>query len=130
MEEEMSSRAKIVYWDEKVETLSREELLALQWKRLKEFLRYISERSPFYQKKLSAIKKDMDSIRDMDASKKLLPMTTKDEIRADRERNKDPYGGLLCVPPEEVVFLCRTGGTTGTPSIYGLTRRDVDLLGA
>jgi len=125
----MSSGTKIAYWDEKVETLSREELLALQWKRLKEFLRYVSKRSPFYGKKLSASQKDVDSIHDMDAFKKLLPMTTKDEIRAERERNKDPYGGLLCVPPEEVVYLCRTGGTTGAPSIYGLTRTDVDLLG-
>jgi phenylacetate-CoA ligase len=125
----MSSGTKIIYWEEKVETLPREELLALQWKRLKNFLRYILERSPLYRRKLSAFQEDVDSIRDMDAFKKLLSMTTKDEIRAERERTRDPYGGLLCVPPEEIVHLCRTGGTTGVPSIYGLTRRDVEMLG-
>lgn len=126
----MSSGTKIAYWDEKVETLPQEELLALQWKRLKVFLKYISERSPFYRKKLSTFQEDVVSVRDMDMFKKLIPMTTKDEIRAERERTKDPYGGLLCVPPEEVVHLCRTGGTTGVPSIYGLTRTDVDILGS
>jgi len=126
----MSTGKKITYWDEKVETLPQEELLALQWERLKDFLKYILERSPFYKKKLSVFREDVVSIRDIDAFKKLIPLTNKDEIRAERERTKDPYGGLLCVPPEEIVHLCRTGGTTGVPSIYGLTRADVDMLGS
>src|SRR4030042_1544954 len=125
----MSSGSEIIYWDEKMETLPREELLRLQWKRLKDFLRYILERSPLYRTKLSTLREDVVSIQDTDAFKKLLPMTTKDEIRAERERTRDPYGGLLCVPPEEIVHLCRTGGTTGVPSIYGLTHRDVEILG-
>jgi phenylacetate-CoA ligase len=71
----------------------------------------------------------VSSIGDLGEFKRLVPFTTKEEIRAEREESRDPYGGLLCVPPEEVVYLCRTAGTTGVPSLYGLTRRDVDTLG-
>ena len=120
---------RLEYWDEKAETSPREVLLALQWERLKEYLDYILKHSPFYREKLRSLKAEVISLRDLDAFKRLVPMTTKEEIRAERERTRDPYGGLLCVPPGEIVHLCRTGGTTGLPSIYGLTRKDVVVLG-
>ncbi len=125
----MREKSSIVYWDQKWEIASREEILQHQWEKLMECLRYLSERSPFYRKKFAEAGLDVSSIRELQDFKRQVPFTTKEEIRAERERTKDPYGGLLCVPPEEVVHLCRTAGTTGVPSLYGLTRKDVDTLG-
>jgi phenylacetate-CoA ligase len=125
----METKAEISYWDKEIETLPREGILELQWDRLKKSLKYVSGRSPLYSKKFRKIGLDLGSINNLSDFKKAVPTTTKEELREERAERRDPYGGLLCVPQEEVVYLVRTGGTTGVPSIYGLTRKDVQTLG-
>lgn len=125
----METRARIVYWDEKIETLPRDKITELQLDRLKERVRYLLSRSLFYRRKLGNLGVRLESIQDFDDFRRLVPLTTKDDLRKEREESGDAYGGLLCVPREEIVHLIRTAGTTGVPSIYGLTQRDIQTLG-
>jgi len=125
----MEPRAKIVYWDRTIETLPRDRIVEIQWMRLKEQMRHLLARSPFYRRRLGALGLSLESIQNFDDFRRLVPLTTKDDLRKERDERGDSYGGLLCVPPEEIVHLIRTAGTTGVPSIYGLTQRDVQTLG-
>lgn len=52
-----------------------------------------------------------------------LPFLTKEELRAG-QRAAPPYGLHLCVPPERLVRMHVTSGTTGDPVAIGLTRAD------
>src|SRR5690606_31927581 len=38
-----------------------------------------------------------------------------------------PFGTFLCVRPDEVVAVSSTSGTTGEPTFYPFTRRDVEI---
>lgn len=125
----MPGGKEILYWDRKTETLPRDKILGLQWARLRQRLWYIYERSPLYRRRLREIGLDPSEVKGLEDFKGLVPMTTKEELRKEREDKRDLFGGLLCVPREEVAFLVRTAGTTGTPSVYGLTQGDVRMAG-
>lgn len=125
----MPGSKEILYWDEEAETLPRENVLSVQWARLRERVWYVWERSPLYRRRLNEIGLDLSEVKGLEDFKRLVPTTTKEELRQEREESGDLFGGLLCVPREEVAFLVRTAGTTGTPSVYGLTRGDVRMAG-
>ncbi len=97
--------SEIVYWNEEIETLHRGRIVEIKWQRLKERLRYFEENSPLYRRKFSEAGLKADSIQDLDDFQRLVPMTTKEDMREERERRGDPFGGLLCVPPWEIVHL-------------------------
>ena len=52
-----------------------------------------------------------------------LPLTTKEELRADQAAHP-PFGRRLCAAPEALVRLHVTSGTTGEPVAIGFTRAD------
>jgi phenylacetate-CoA ligase len=81
---------------------------------------YLVDRSPFYRRKLA----DVDTGGGLDAIAR-LPLTEKDELRATRTA-ENPIGEHLCVPPEEIVRIYSTSGTTGSPSHIPLTASDLD----
>lgn len=118
-----------VFFNRQMETLSPEEMQVLQWERIRRRLSYLSENSPFYRKKFEEAGLEPEDIRELNDFKQRVPFTTKDALQAERERLKDPYAGLRCVPSEEIIHLVRTGGTTGVPTVYGLTERDLQTLG-
>lgn len=61
-----------------------------------------------------------------------IPLMNKEEHRAAQEeslaRFGHPYGMLACAPLEKIVRLSSTSGTTGTPTLYTLTKNDIKLL--
>jgi len=108
------------YWDKHIETLNREELRKLQFKRLKEILIKVYENVRFYHELFHKVNLKPDDIKDLNDIKK-LPFTTKDDLR-----NNYPFG-LLAVPKEEIVEVHMTSGTTGIPTPNFLTIRDVEI---
>jgi len=46
-----------------------------------------------------------------------VPFLDKDAVRRFRDERGDPYGGLLCVRPEELTGVSSTSGTTGDPTL-------------
>lgn len=119
-----------VFFDRQMETFSPEEMQVLQWERIKARIRYLSDHSSFYRKRFAEARLTPGEIRDMDDFKRRVPFTTKEALQAERERLKDPFAGLLCVPQDKILHLVRTAGTTGVPTVYGLTERDLETLGA
>ena len=117
------------YFDEEMETLSRDRLLDLQWQRLLARLAYLEENSPFYQRKFRESGLKVGEVKNRNDFHRLVPFTDKDEVKAERERTGEAFAGLLCVPQEEIVHLIRTGGTTGLPTMYGMTEKDIQGLG-
>ena len=114
-----------IYWDETLETISKVDLIDLEFRALRKQLAYVYEKSPFYRKKFDAARIRPDDLKSM-VDLNRFPFTTKDDVL----KSQKEYGGLgghQCAPMHEVIRIQGTSGTTGTPLFIGLTRKDIDL---
>ncbi len=103
----------------KEETLSREEMNALQLARLQETVARVYEKVPYYREKMQRAGVAPEDIRSL-ADLQKLPFTTKRDMR-------DTYPfGLFAVGQEELVRIHASSGTTGKPTVVGYTRGDLD----
>ena len=106
-------------WNEQIECMGKEEIQALQLKRLKEVVNRAYENVPFYQRKFDEIglkPEDIKTLKDIEK----IPFTTKDDLR-----DNYPYD-LFAVPMKEIVRLHASSGTTGKPIIVGYTKKDLE----
>lgn len=106
-------------WDEEFETLPKEDLEALQFKRLLSTLERVYATVPFYKKKFDECgirPSGVKSLKDL----RRLPFTSKFDLR-----DNYPYG-MFTVPLEQVVRIHASSGTTGKPTVVGYTRRDIN----
>ena len=106
-------------WNEEFETLPREALESLQFKRLKATVERVYATVPFYKKKFDELGLKPGHIKSL-ADIKLLPFTVKTDLR-----DNYPFG-LFSVPMESVVRVHASSGTTGKPIVVGYTKRDID----
>ncbi len=107
-------------WNEHAECMPREDLEALQLRRLQELVVRVYHNVPFYRKKLQAVgyePGDITSLKDIEE----LPFTTKQDLR-----DNYPFD-MFAVPMSEVVRVHASSGTTGKPTVVGYTRRDLDI---
>ncbi|MCJ7776321.1 MAG: hypothetical protein MUP08_08035 [Desulfobulbaceae bacterium] len=75
-------------WNEKIETLSRDEIRALQLEKLKKQVAYNYENSPFYKNKFEVVGAKPEDIKSFkDFSK--IPLMTKDEHRKNPSKNME-----------------------------------------
>jgi phenylacetate-CoA ligase len=105
-------------FDMDIETLPREDLEALQLKRLQRLCDRVYANVGFYRKAFdeAGIKPgDIQSLKDLH----LLPFTEKQDLR-----NHYPFG-LFAVPKDNVVRIHASSGTTGKASVAGYTQRDI-----
>lgn len=105
-----------LFFDERVETMPRPQLRALQEVRLLRMIAYACERAPLIRETWAAAglrPADIRSIQDFTA---LAPFIGKDEVRSYRDRHGDPCGGLKSVGDEELRGVTFTSGTTGDPT--------------
>ena len=86
---------------------------------LQEQLAYLEASSAFYAERLRGLREQVRTAADLP----LLPFTTKEELR-DGQREDPPFGPHLCAPPERLVRMHVTSGTTGEPVAVGFTRAD------
>ncbi len=101
------------------ETLPREDLEALQLRRLKDLCARIYANVPFYHKSFDNIgitPSDINSLSDLSS----LPFTEKQDLR-----DHYPYG-LFAVPHESIVRVHASSGTTGRATVVGYTKRDLE----
>ena len=100
--------------------MATEDSLQLQNKNLRELLKYLSRKSPFYQQVFTQNGIDIGSIQtvgDLNA----LPFTTKDDLAL----NNDDF---LCVPKSKITDFVTTSGTMSDPVAFYLTDADVERL--
>jgi len=103
-----------------IETASRDEITALQTRRLATTLRRTYDCVPAIQAKFDAHGVHPDDFRDL-ADLARFPFTTKADLRANY-----PFG-LLAVPRTELARVHASSGTTGKPTVVGYTRNDLDM---
>lgn len=88
-------------------------------------------KSSFYRDRFEVHGIDPTAIRTLEDLRTVPVLVTPDLHRWAQEqslRNEGhPFGTLLCVRRDEVVSVCSTSGTTGDPTFYAFTRRDVDI---
>ena len=106
------------FWSE-IEGYEWKDVVKIQEKMLQEQLRY----SEFYKKKFAHI--DISKIRTLE-DLQYIPFTHKEEIRQSL-RERPPYGSMVAASVDEVVQIQASSGTTGTPTYYFLTQRDVEV---
>ncbi len=111
-------------YNPEAEAMPRGELRELQLKLIKRQLRHVNRNSSFFREKFRAAGLNPARIKSIADFQNYVPTMDKDEVRAERERTGDPFGGTLCVPLEKLVEVNRSTGTTGKPNIFGITGRD------
>jgi len=104
---------KIEYFDQKVETASRDEMAMLQFQKLEILLKKVYTSNPFYRNKFKNLGITPSEIRSIDDLHK-LPFTTKREFEEDQEKHP-PFGTNLTEPLENYVQYHQTSGSTGKP---------------
>ena len=108
-----------VLYNMEKETLPREDIEALQARRLRDLCIRLYANVPFYRKRFDEAAlspNDINSLKDL----KNLPFTEKQDLR-----NHYPYG-LFAVPRDHIVRLHASSGTTGKATVVGYTARDLD----
>ncbi len=108
------------FFNEKMETMSRDEMTAVQSERLVAMVKHAYDNVPLYRqrfKESGVLPGDIKSIEDLYK----LPFTTKDDLR-------DTYPfGMFAVPKEELIRIHASSGTTGKQTVVGYTRHDIDV---
>jgi phenylacetate-CoA ligase len=92
----------------------------MQLAHLKNLVEMLYERVPFYRKKMDALgiqPRDIHSLKDIEK----LPFTTKDDLRENYPR------GLLASPPDRIVEVHMSSGTTGKPVVDEYTQNDINI---
>ena len=105
-------------WNRSKECMSRDEMSALQGKRLHKLVELVYHNVPFYREKMQERDLCPDDIQSIEDITK-LPFTTKQDLR-------DNYPtGLQAANQSEIVRIHASSGTTG----YGVTRNDIFSVG-
>src|SRR3954463_16265221 len=102
-----------------IETASRDEIAALQLRRMKWSLRHAYDNVPHYKESFDAAGVHPDDLKDLSDLRK-FPLTSKDDLRANY-----PYG-MFAVPMEKIVRIHASSGTTGKPTVVGYSAKDID----
>jgi phenylacetate-CoA ligase len=107
---------------------SREEVEAIQWRKISRLLERIYTQSSFYRRRLDAVGAQPYKIKSLAHFREAIPLMRKEDVLADQQ-NSPPFGDKLTVKPVDVVQINTTGGTSGKGrEIYGLTANDVALV--
>ena len=106
-------------WNEKIETMPREDLEELQLKKLQKIVKQAFNKITYYEQKYTACEvypEDIETLKDIEK----LPYITKDDLR-----ESYPFG-LFAVDMKEIKELHSSSGTTGKPVVSGYTEKDLD----
>lgn len=108
------------FFEEKYETMSRDEMSALQSQRLVSMVERCYNNVPLYKKRfdeMGILPGDIKTIEDLNK----LPFTYKTDLR-------DTYPfGMFAVPKEELIRIHASSGTTGKQTVVGYTAHDIDI---
>ncbi len=106
-------------WNDEFETLPREAIESLQFKRLRQTLDRVNATVPFYREHFRKNGVNPDMLKSLDDLRR-FPFTYKQDMR-----DNYPYG-LFAVPLDQIVRIHASSGTTGKPTVVGYTRRDIE----
>ena len=102
-----------------IEIASRDEIVALQFKRLQWTVAHAYQNVALYKRKFDAAGVHPDDLKAPEDIAK-FPFTTKEDLR-----QSYPFD-MMAVPMDKVARIHASSGTTGKPTVVGYTRADVD----
>ncbi|MEV6030039.1 phenylacetate--CoA ligase PaaK [Nonomuraea sp. NPDC052116] len=103
-----------------IERASRDELMSIQLERLQRTLTHAYLKVPIYRQKFDQVGVHPSDCKELGDLAK-FPFTTKQDLR-------DTYPfGMFAVPREQVARIHASSGTTGTPTVVGYTRHDLNV---
>ena len=102
-----------------IEIASRDEIAALQLKRLKWTLKHAYGNVAHYKKAFDKAGLHPDDLKSLDDLSN-FPFTVKDDLRAHY-----PFG-MFAIPREQVLRIHASSGTTGKPTVVGYSPRDIE----
>jgi phenylacetate-CoA ligase len=108
-----------LYWNEKAETMSRDELRDLQFQRLKETVVCAWEHNACYRRKMMEAGISPDDIEVYEDIRQ-LPFLNKEDFR--RAYPLD----MLCVDRQDIREMHMSSGSTGSPVVMAYTEADID----
>ena len=103
------------YWNPRHETMPREQIEALQVRKLRNLLEWTDAQVPWQSKRLRDAGVTADSVETLDDMRRIPLMTRDDWMQGQIEA--PPYGPILAVPPEKAIRYHMTSGTTGRTPI-------------
>src|SRR5271163_4454038 len=104
---------------EPIEIASRDEIAALQLRRMKWSLHHAYDNVPHYRAKFEAAGVHPDDLKSL-ADLARFPFTTKQDLR-------DTYPfGMFAVPIEKIARVHASSGTTGKPTVVGYSLADIE----
>ncbi len=109
-----------MYFNEKAETMPREDIKKIQSERLIKLVQKLYNNVPFYKRKFDEsgiLPEDVKGIEDLHK----LPFTIKQDLR-----DNYPFN-LFAAPMKDIVRVHASSGTTGKPTTVGYTRGDIDI---
>ena len=101
-----------------IEIASRDEITALQLRRMKWSLKHAYDNVAHYRRAFDTAGVNPDDLKDLSDLRK-FPLTSKDDLRANY-----PYG-MFAVPMDKIVRVHASSGTTGKPTVVGYTKLDI-----
>lgn len=107
-------------FNQRMETIQRDELASLQLSRLQKTVAHAYENVAMYRRKLDEAGVRPGDIRSLEDIR-LLPFTVKDDLR-----DNYPFG-MFAVPMRDVVRVHASSGTTGKATVVGYTKNDLEM---
>ncbi len=112
------------YWNPNTETLPREQLRELQWRKLSALLRHVYRGSAFYRQRMDAHDCRPEQIGSLAEYLQRFPILTRQDLMA-AEATAPPFGTLPAIDPVHAMRYHQTSGSTGQPPIRTFdTNRD------
>ncbi|MBN2058778.1 MAG: phenylacetate--CoA ligase family protein [Deltaproteobacteria bacterium] len=122
---------KINFWNEPVETMSRDELRELQWQRLRKQMRYIYYNSAHYRQIFMDMGAHPDDVKNLEEFRNLPIFLEKERDRLSQEKTRNEQGHTLgeylCCSPRDLRAIHTTSGTTGLPVFESFTQHDIEV---
>lgn len=118
------------FWNKKYMTIGQEKLEGLRLDKLRKQLKYECDSSEYYRDRIQGADIVPEKLASLEQLKG-IPVFTKDEHRKSQEESLrqmgHPYGLHVCAPMDKVVQVNATSGTTGIPTFYTFTRKDLEV---
>jgi phenylacetate-CoA ligase len=111
------------FFDEERETMDPDRRRELITERVQSQIRYAYEKLPFYRALYDEHGVTPDDIKSLEDFTTKIPIVTKDMLRRNQAEHP-PFGSYSGVGMEEVARIFGSSGTTGTPTIYGISAAD------
>jgi phenylacetate-CoA ligase len=113
----------------RLKALSRNELEAIQRRKLDGLLARVHANSRYYRRKMVGAGIAPGKLRSIEDFTGAFPLSDKAEFLRD-QNEAPPFGERLSISASEIALVNLTGGTSGQgQEFYGRTQRDVHLLG-